>query len=80
MPAATIGGWPTTDMVIANMELSQRLAAGGFSGCGYGVVPDNLPFVTLVGDNLRGMKSALALLKEWTTLSGTERHSLRDCL
>lgn len=63
-------GWPAIEMVMANMELSQRLAAGGFSGCGYGVIPDDLPFITLIGSNIRGMQSALALLKEWTTLSG----------
>ncbi len=63
-------GWPAVEMVVANMELSRRLAAGGFSGCGYGAVPDGSPFITLVGTNIRGMRSALALLKEWTTLSG----------
>ena len=63
-------GWPAIEMVMANMELSKHLAAGGFSGCGYGVIPDDLPFITLVGSNIRGMQSALALLKEWTTLSG----------
>jgi hypothetical protein len=63
-------GWPAVEMVLANMELSRRLAAGGFSGCGYGAVPDGPPFITLVGTNIRGMRSALALLKEWTTLSG----------
>jgi len=63
-------GWPAIEMVMANMELSRRLAAGGFSGCGYGIIPDGVPFITLVGSNVRGMKSALALLKEWTTLSG----------
>lgn len=63
-------GWPEVEMVMANMELSKRLAAGGFSGCGFGVVPDSSPFMTLLGTDIRGMKSALALLKEWTTLSG----------
>jgi hypothetical protein len=63
-------GWPAVSMVMANFELSQRLAAGRFNGCGYGTAPDGSPFVTLVGDNIGGMKSALALLKEWTTLSG----------
>ena len=63
-------GWPAVSMVIANFELSQRLAAGRFNGCGYGIAPDGSPFLTLVGDNLRGMKSALALLKEWAALSG----------
>jgi hypothetical protein len=63
-------GWPAVSMVMANFELSQRLAAGRFNGCGYGTAPTGAPFLTLIGDNLRGMKSALALLKEWTTLSG----------
>ena len=63
-------GWPAIEMVMANMELSKRLAGGGFSGCGFGVVPDGPPFMTLLGTNIRGMKSALSLLKEWTTLSG----------
>jgi hypothetical protein len=43
---------------------------GGFSACGYGVIPNGLPFVSLFGDNLSGMKSALALMKEWTSMSG----------
>ncbi|WP_231420779.1 hypothetical protein [Sphingomonas sp. Leaf205] len=63
-------GWPEVEMVMANMELSKRLAAGGFVGCGFGLVPDGLPFVTLLGTDIRKMRSALALLKEWTTLSG----------
>lgn len=63
-------GWPEVETVMANMELSKRLAAGGFLGCGFGLVPDGLPFVTLFGTNIRKMRSALALLKEWTTLSG----------
>lgn len=63
-------GWPEIDVIMPNMELSERLAAGGFSGCGFGMVPNGLPFMTLLGTNIRGMKSALALLKEWTTLSG----------
>src|SRR4028118_271316 len=63
-------GWPEVELVMANMGLSKRLAAGGFSGCGFGVVPDNFPFMTLLGTDIHGMTSALALLKEWTTLSG----------
>ncbi|MBC3940623.1 hypothetical protein [Sphingomonas albertensis] len=63
-------GWPTVDIVLANMELSQRLVAGGFSGCGFGLLPDGPPFMTLLGDDMGKMRSALALLKEWTTLSG----------
>lgn len=63
-------GLPAIEMVMANMELSKRLAVGGFSGCGFGVVPDGLPFMTLLGTNIRGMKNALSLLKEWATLSG----------
>jgi hypothetical protein len=63
-------GWPSFDMVVGSHELTQRLVAGGFSGCGYGVIPDGPPFISLMGDNLPGMKSALALIKEWTTLSG----------
>lgn len=63
-------GWPAVEIVMANMELSKRLAAGGFSGCGYGIVPDGPPFMTLLGSNIGKMRSALALLKEWTTLSG----------
>lgn len=63
-------GWPVVEMVMANMELSKRFAAGGFSGCGFGVIPDSFPFMTLLGTDIHRMKSALALLKEWTTLSG----------
>lgn len=63
-------GWPAIEMVMANMELSKRSAGGGFSGCGFGVVPDGPPFMTLLGTNIRGMKSALSLVKEWTTLPG----------
>jgi len=63
-------GWPSFDMVVGSHELTRRLVAGGFSGCGYGVIPDGPPFISLMGDNLPGMKSALALMKGWTTLSG----------
>lgn len=63
-------GWPSVEIVMANTELSRRLMVGGFSACGYGVIPDGLPFVSLFGDNFSGMKSALALMKEWTSMSG----------
>lgn len=63
-------GWPEVEIVLANMELSKRLSAGGFTGCGFGAVPDSFPFMTLLGTNVRAMKSALALLNEWSTLSG----------
>ncbi|MDH6230774.1 hypothetical protein M2281_001346 [Mesorhizobium soli] len=63
-------GWPALEMVMANNELTRRLMTGGFSGCGYGVIPDGPPFISLFGDNLPGMKSALALMKEWTSMSG----------
>jgi hypothetical protein len=63
-------GWPALEVVIANYELTRRLVAGGFSGCGYGVIPDGPPFLSLFGTNLAGMKSALALMKDWTIMSG----------
>ncbi|NEI74319.1 hypothetical protein GR212_32710 [Rhizobium lusitanum] len=64
-------GWPAFELVVANTELTRRLVAGGFSGCGYGIIPpDGPPFLSLFGDNLPGMKSALALMKEWTSMSG----------
>lgn len=63
-------GWPSIAIVMANTELTRRLMVGGFSGCGYGIIPDGLPFISLFGDNLSGMKSALALMKEWTSMSG----------
>jgi len=64
-------GWPVREMVIGNNELTRRLMSGGFSGCGYGFIPpDGPPFISLFGENLQGMKSALALMKEWTSMSG----------
>ncbi|WP_158271735.1 hypothetical protein [Methylosinus sporium] len=64
-------GWPALEVVMASTELTRRLIAGGFSGCGYGIIPpDGPPFLSLFGDNLPGMKSALALMKEWTSMSG----------
>lgn len=60
-------GWPQLEMVASNPELSLRLAKGGFNGCGYGLVPNGgPPFISLMGDNPAGMKSAMELLKNWT--------------
>lgn len=60
-------GWPRLEMVASNPELSIRLAKGGFNGCGYGLVPNGgPPFISLMGDNEAGMKSAMALLRNWT--------------
>lgn len=64
-------GWPAHELVMADTELTRRLVLGGFSGCGYGIIPpDGPPFISLFGENLPGMKSALALMKEWTSMSG----------
>lgn len=53
-------------MVVGNNELTRRLFAGGFVACGYGAIPDGPPFITLLGENAAGMKSAFALMREWT--------------
>ncbi|UAL12547.1 hypothetical protein [Caulobacter segnis] len=64
-------GWPRTEMAAANLELIRRLSAGGFSGCAYGLMsPDGPPFLSLVGTNLAGMKSAMALIREWSDAVG----------
>ncbi len=59
-------GWPALGMVVGNNELTRHLFAGGFVACGYGAIPDGPPFITLLGDNAAGMKSAFALMREWT--------------
>lgn len=64
-------GWPTTSMAAANMELVRRLGVGGFVGCGYGSWgPQGPPFISLMGTNLAGMKSAMALIREWSEAVG----------
>lgn len=64
-------GWPSVEMVSANVELLRRLGAGGFTGCGYGFVPpDGPPFISLLGTDAAGMRSAATLLKEWVSSSG----------
>jgi hypothetical protein len=65
-------GWPATDMAAANMELIRRLSAGGFTGCGYGFwgETEGPPFISLMGTNLAGMKSAMALIQEWSKAVG----------
>jgi hypothetical protein len=64
-------GWPVLTLATANPELSNRLRSGGFGGCGYGLLsPNGPPFISLLGRNLAGMKTALSLMKEWTTVVG----------
>jgi len=64
-------GWPQREVVSANMELARRLGAAGFAGCAYGYIPNlNQPYLGLIGANLRGMTSALDLLREWVDLDG----------
>ncbi|QOW24822.1 hypothetical protein [Lysobacter sp. H23M47] len=64
-------GWPSVRMVSANPELIRRLRDAGFHGCGYGLLSENgPPFLALVGDNLAGMKSVLALMREWVDVVG----------
>jgi|GEM_PF-6138055 len=64
-------GYPSYSMVAASPELANRLRAGGFSGCGYGLLSeDGPPFISLVGKNLAAMKSALNLIREWVSIAG----------
>jgi hypothetical protein len=64
-------GWPATSMAAANMELIRRLGAGGFVGCGYGFWgAKGPPFISLMGTNLVAMKSAMALIREWSDAVG----------
>ena len=64
-------GWPVMEMAAANMELIRRLSVGGFTGCGYGFWgPQGPPFISLMGTNLAGMKSAMALIREWSDAVG----------
>jgi hypothetical protein len=58
-------GWPSSHMLVGNQELSRRFLAGGFAACGYGAAPNGMPFIALMGDNVAGMCSALALMREW---------------
>lgn len=70
-------GYPSYSMVAANPELLNRLRAGGFSGCGYGLLTEEgPPFISLVGKDLAAMKSALNLIREWVDIAGPSSVSL----